>query len=60
MKNYTFYAVEDEKGIVSIRNDKFTTLKAIFSCRADADDCVRTSSVAGLKVVPVVIAMDKK
>lgn len=60
MKNYTFYAVEDEKGIVSISNPKFTTLKAIFSCRADADDCVRTSSVPGLKVVPVVIAMDKK
>lgn len=60
MKNYTFYAVEDEMGIVSVRNARFITQKAVFSCRADAEDFARASTVSGLKVVPVYIAMDKK
>lgn len=31
MKNYKFYAVVDDKGLVSVANEKYETLKAIFS-----------------------------
>ena len=53
MKNFTFYAVEDSKGLVSIRHDSYSTLKALFASKADAEDCVRKAKISGLKIIPV-------
>lgn len=44
MKNFQFYCVCDESGIVSMVNERYETLKGVFSDIKDAKKSVETAS----------------
>ncbi len=53
MKNFNFYAVEDEKGLVSIKNEKYETLKGIFREKKDAEKVITNNPSKNLKIIEV-------
>ena len=50
MKNYKFYAVVDDQGLVSVRNENYETLKAIFSDLSCAKKMVEANKNIPLKI----------
>lgn len=55
MKNYKFYAVVDDKGVVCISNEKYRTLKAIFSDLSCAERVLERNKNMPLRIEVVEI-----
>ena len=55
MQNYKFYAVVDDKGIVYVSNEKYETLKAIFSDLSCAERMLEQNKNIPLRIEVVEI-----
>nr|DAK07001.1 MAG TPA: hypothetical protein [Caudoviricetes sp.] len=55
MKNYKFYAVVDDKGVVGISNEKYRTLKAIFTDLSCAERVLERNKNMPLRIEVVEI-----
>lgn len=53
MKNYSFFAVTDEKGVCGIIHQEYGTLKAIFADKKDAEKVLLKNKHLNLKITNI-------